>query len=123
MISKRHIKLAQRKLYFVLSPLKQFLLDTEFRKRAIYTKYIEKKPVNNKIIFYEAYHGQSMTGNPYAVFKYLIDNSEYQDYLHVWAINNKSEIHEEYKTRRNVVFVNYRSASYIKYLAVAKYLI
>jgi CDP-glycerol glycerophosphotransferase len=123
MISKRHIKSAQRKLYFVLSPLKQFLLDTEFRKRAIYTKYIEKKPVNNKIIFYEAYHGQSMTGNPYAVFKYLIDNSEYQDYLHVWAINNKSEIHDEYKTRRNVVFVKYRSASYIKYLAVAKYLI
>ncbi|MED1205485.1 glycosyltransferase [Heyndrickxia acidicola] len=123
MISKRHITTAKKKLYFILRPLKRFLVDTEFRKRAMYAKYTEKKPVNNRIIFYEAYHGQSMTGNPYAVFKYLIDHNDYQNCLHVWAIADKSQIQDDYKTRRNVIFVKYRSAAYIKCLAVAKYLI
>src|SRR5579875_1822645 len=96
-------KTLKRKLYFVLSPLKKYLLDKGFRKRAIYTKYMDKKPINEKVIFYEAYHGQSMTGNPYAVFKYLINDPNYQDYLHVWAIIDKSDIQKEYKKKDNVV--------------------
>ncbi|MGE8206622.1 CDP-glycerol glycerophosphotransferase family protein [Heyndrickxia sp. NPDC080065] len=122
-IKKINSKTLKRRLYFVLSPLKRYLLDKGFRKRAIYTKYMNKKPINEKMIFYEAYHGQSMTGNPYAVFKYLIEHPSFQNYLHVWAIKDKAEIQEDYKKKPNVYFVRYQSIAYVKCLATAKYLI
>lgn len=116
-------KVIKRKLTFVLSPIKKYMIDKGFRKRAIYTKFLENKKVNQKMIFYEAYHGESMTGNPYAVFKYLINNPEFKDYQHIWAIKDKLSIQEEYKHLPNVKYVIYQSIPYVKYLATAKYLI
>ncbi|GIN85356.1 CDP-glycerol glycerophosphotransferase [Heyndrickxia sporothermodurans] len=119
-LSRKTIK---RKLTFVLSPLKKYLIDKDFRKRAIYTKYLEGKPIRPKSIFYEAYHGESMTGNPYAVFKYLINHPEFKDYDHIWAIKDFSSIQNEFKRLPNVKFVKYQSISYVKTLATAKFLI
>lgn len=112
-----------KKVKFVLSPMKKYVLDGGFRGRVLYTKYLEKKPLREKTILYESYHGQSMTGNPYAVFKYLIHHPNYKDFQHVWVVQDYSVIHDEYKQLRNVRFVQKESNKYISYLATAKYLI
>jgi CDP-glycerol glycerophosphotransferase len=112
-----------RKIKFILSPIKKYAFDSGFRKRIIYTKCLEKKRIKEKTILYEAYHGQSMTGNPYAVFKYVINNPQYKGYRHVWVVEDYSVIHDEFKKNRNVKFVQKDSKQYIYYLATAKYLI
>ncbi|MDY0409424.1 hypothetical protein [Paracerasibacillus soli] len=40
-----------------LNPLKKHLLHTNYRKRAVYTKSRETLPIQEHMIFYEAYHG------------------------------------------------------------------
>ncbi|MEB6549568.1 CDP-glycerol glycerophosphotransferase family protein [Heyndrickxia sporothermodurans] len=99
------------------------LFGKNFRKQTIYTNYIEKKAINDKMIFYESYHGESMTGNPYAVFSYLIDHPAFKDFQHIWAIKDKAAIHEEFTHFPNVEYVIYQSIPYVKRLATAKYLI
>ncbi|WKB35004.1 CDP-glycerol glycerophosphotransferase family protein [Terrilactibacillus sp. S3-3] len=123
MKKKKKAKILKRKIKFILDPLKRYRNDKEFRMRASYTKYLSKKKIRNNTILYEAYHGQSMTGNPYAVFKYLIKNPKYRSFTHVWAINDKSVVPSEYQNKSNIYFVEPRSKQYNKYLATAKYLI
>lgn len=106
-----------------LIPLKKLLFDNEFKARRVYTKTCKNVPIHQQMIFYESYHGQSMTGNPYAVFRYLITHPSFQKYKHVWAIRDPIAIPEQYKDLSNVSFVSYRSKEYAKTLAIAKYLI
>ncbi len=112
-----------KKAKFVLSPMKKYVMDSGFRGRILYTKCLKSKPIQERTILYEAYHGQSMTGNPYAVFKYLIQHPKYKNYQHIWVIQDESVIHEEYKQIRNIKFIKKDSSKYITYLATAKYLI
>lgn len=117
------LKILKRKVNFILGPLKRYFTDDEFRMRAKYTNYIEKSPIDEKTVLYEAYHGQSMTGNPYAVFKELISHPTYKNYKHIWAVNENVPVPTEYKDMNNIHFVQPKSAEYNKYLATAKYLI
>src|SRR5690625_2920043 len=120
---KRYLKQTRKYLSFTLGPIKRRLLNRGYRLRAIYTHMLNKKPINDKMIFYEAYHGQSMTGNPYAIFKQLLRDPEFCDYTHVWAIDGESVIPQHYKNYLNVMFVPYQRVDYVKYLATAMYLI
>src|SRR5699024_1097519 len=76
----------------LLNPLRKFLLHSSYRQRALYTKTWKTKPVNENMVFYEAYHGESMTGNPYAVFTYLLEDPKYQHLQHVWALVDESHV-------------------------------
>ncbi|WP_407058478.1 CDP-glycerol glycerophosphotransferase family protein [Paracerasibacillus soli] len=64
-----------------------------------------------------------MTGNAYAVFKYLLSNPKFQHYQHIWAVKTKTVIPPAFKNHPNVTFVIYQSFDYAKYLAISKYLI
>lgn len=99
------------------------VIDRNLYKRIIYTKYLEKKPISERKIFYEAYHGESMTGNTFAVFIHLLHDPRFKDYQHIWAIKDFSVIQEEFRHVPNITFVHYQSVSYIIHLATAKYLI
>src|SRR5690625_2084281 len=76
----------------LLNPLQKFFLHPSYRQRALYVKTSKTKPVNENMIFYEAYHGDSMTGNPYAVFTYLLEDPKYQHLQHVWALVDESHV-------------------------------
>ncbi|SES88747.1 CDP-glycerol glycerophosphotransferase [Oceanobacillus limi] len=108
---------------FLLNPLRKHLLHKSFRIRAAYTKAWETTPVIDNMIFYEAYHGRSMTGNPFAIFTYLLEDPSFRDYQHIWAISDLSKIPNQYRNLKNVTFVSYHSQEYARYLATAKYLI
>jgi CDP-glycerol glycerophosphotransferase len=116
-------KVVPYNIRFLLNPLLKHLIHKSFRLRAIYTKAWETVPVNNRMIFYEAYHGRSITGNPYAVFQYVIQDSAFANFQHIWAIREDTVIPEEMKNLPNVTFVHYQSPEYVRHLAIAKYLI
>lgn len=65
-----------------------------------------------------------MNDNPYAIFKHLVNNEEYKNFTHVWALNDQDNPYaQKYKGLKNVRFVKVHSEEYIKYLTKAKYLI
>lgn len=107
----------------LLNPLRKFLLHSSYRQRALYTKAWKTIPVNVNMVFYEAYHGGSMTGNPYAVFTYLLENPKYQHLQHVWALVDESHVPSSIRFHPRVTIVRYKGRDYAKYLATAKYLI
>src|SRR5690625_4187693 len=107
----------------LLNPLRKFLFHSSYRQRALYTKTWKSKPVNENMVFYEAYHGASMTGNPYAVFTYLLEDLKYQHLHHVWALVDESHVPSSIRFNPRVTIVQYKGRDYAKYLAMAKYLI
>lgn len=94
--------------------------------RTRYAEFLEQEPVKEDHILYEAFSGRGMTCGPYAIFKYLMSKRKYRKYVHVWVIEDledNREIIQHYESYQNVMFVEYQSLEYRKYLATAKYLI
>jgi len=100
--------------------------DSSFRTRCDYYDEYISNDLDDKMIFYEAFFGRGITCNPGAIFHYLLNDERFQDYTHVWSLEN-SEDNEKTKARyagyKNVVFVETFSREYFQYLSRAKYLI
>lgn len=67
-----------------------------------------------------------MTDSPYAMFKYMLENQDYQDFMHIWSIQDfsvLSGVMAKYKDMPNVQFVQRNSKEYLKWLATSEYLI
>jgi len=88
-----------------------------------YTEYYDLLKVSDKIIVYESNLGRAISCNPYAIFKQLIADKKFEDYIHVWVIDNREKIPTEYRAQKNIVFIEKHSDRYLRYLASAKYLI
>jgi CDP-glycerol glycerophosphotransferase len=104
-------------------PVKEYDKDKRLQKVVNYTEYYENYPVRDEIILYESFHGNSMSCNPYAIFKYLIQKIEFSNWTHVWVINDKEKIPKKFLSLKNVVFVKRESDLYLRYLVQAKFLI
>lgn len=106
--------------------IEQYIKDGKFRRNNRYSNYYENYKIEDNYILYETRDGKSMTCNPYAIFKYLLESPDYKNYIHIWSIkdlkNNKHLI-KSYKNHKNVRFVSRNSREYIKYLAKSRYLI
>ncbi|MBN2344344.1 MAG: CDP-glycerol glycerophosphotransferase family protein [Deltaproteobacteria bacterium] len=87
-----------------------------------YIKYLVGSPVEPKTIFYESFHGNTMSCNPLAVFRALVDDPAFSEYRHIWALNEMDMCRPEYR-RGNVEFVKVHSKQYLKAICTAKYLI
>lgn len=102
----------------------RYNLTEELREK--YADFYENSPLKEKCILYEAFGGRGMTCSPHAIFKYLLAQPEFQEYLHVWAIDDFSDNAswmELYKEKQNVKFIKFQSLEYREYLATAKYLV
>ncbi len=102
---------------------KKFDEDISFRLKAIYLDILEHDPIQEKCIFYESFLGNTMSCNPYAIFKKLKNSPEYAGYTHVWSINDMSCVPPVYREDENIIFVSRGTDAYMRYLATAKYLI
>jgi len=91
--------------------------------RSKYLEAMRSLAVQDRVIFYESLHGWGVHDSPYSIFKYLIDHPQYQGYLHVWSLNDKSMMPAQYFKREDVVIVPRLSYGFYRYLATAKYLI
>ncbi|HGT4383849.1 CDP-glycerol glycerophosphotransferase family protein [Neisseria meningitidis] len=97
--------------------------DANYAEAAIYSEYYSVLNVIDKTIVYESFAGQSMSCSPYALFLYMFNHPDYQDWTHIWVINDPAKIPEEYKCYKNVIFVARGSDVYLRYLATAKVLL
>ena len=94
--------------------------------RTSYAEFVKEYQIRDNTILYEAFGGRGMICNPYALFLYLLEKEEYQDYTHIWVLedfeDNRKQI-EKYEQYPNVRFVKYKSKEYCKELATVKYLV
>ncbi|SJN16656.1 Teichoic acid biosynthesis protein [Marinilactibacillus psychrotolerans 42ea] len=119
-------KVLKRKIKFIGSPVKNTLMNTGYKRNRIYSNYYETKKVVDNVILYESRDGKSITDSPYAIFKYLISQPNYNEYKHVWSIQDFEDLEivmNQYKDLDNVIFVKRNSTKYLEYLSTAKYLI
>lgn len=97
-----------------------------FRNRVDYAQARKKYTVDERTIMYTAFYGRGLCCNPYAIFCYLKNDDRFKKYTHVWVLDSldehKNEI-KEYRREKNVIFVEFESKEYFKYLSKAKYLI
>lgn len=100
------------------SPKKQIKIT----QRMMYAGYLAY-PIKEKTIVYESFLASTMSCNPLAIFKKLIHDPAYQDWLHVWVLNDEDLIPDEFNRIDNVVYIKRQSDAYIHYLATASHLI
>lgn len=115
-----------RKSKFIYEPHKIKLRSKYTRNVMLYSKLYKKVEVSENHIIYQVRDGQSMTDSPYHIFKYLLNNSEYKSYVHIWVVdsnNRKQDYAKIYSKYKNIKFVIKESNDYLYYLAKCKYII
>lgn len=117
---------ADRKINFLMGPIKSYYDMNNISLIMDYAKCFEKLEVQKNRILYQSRDGKSMSDSPYAIFKYLMESSEFNDYIHIWACES-NEVRKYYKKRykhlKNVEFVVIHGKEYLKELSICKYLI
>ncbi len=112
-------------LSFLIRPIFEKFTDYNVKRNSRYINNIRNKKIESRGVLFEAYHGINFTGNAYALFKYIVENSlNYKCYI---AIKNKDDpmikwIKAKY-SNKNIEIVKYQSKKYLKVLATAKYLV
>ncbi|WLC59028.1 CDP-glycerol glycerophosphotransferase family protein [Leuconostoc carnosum] len=89
-----------------------------------YTHYRESLPIVQNTILYESFFGAGLVDNPYAIFRYILQNDEHNKYTHIIIVNNINSQHlDRFRELENVIFVKYNSPEYKRWLAVSEFLI
>lgn len=117
---------ADRKLDFLMKPIKAYYGMNNISIIMDYAKYYEKLKIQNNRILYQSRDGKSISDSPFAIFKYLISNPEYKDFIHIWACESnevRKYYKKKYKNLKNVDFVVIHGKEYLQELAQCKYLI
>lgn len=84
------------------------------------------RPLLENFVLYETFDGMGILCNPAAIFKELLDDTDYSHLQHVWVLRDQKTISQligEYRENSNVSFVLYRSARYFELLSRVKYLV
>ncbi|MCB9659676.1 MAG: CDP-glycerol glycerophosphotransferase family protein [Sandaracinaceae bacterium] len=97
--------------------------DRGLRRVVHYTEHIETLHVRDRTVLYESFHGRSMACNPLAIFRSIVEDPRFADWVHIWPINDVNVVPSEYLSRRNVIFIKRECDTYMRHLATAKYLI
>lgn len=80
--------------------------------------------IDENKIFFESFHGKSMVGDPYAIFKNMFEDERYQDTTFIWTLSDKNNITDEkYLKDKRVRFVKLNTYGYYYHLSTAKILI
>jgi len=105
------------------TPLNNYETNQNFKRSIDYTEYYERFEIEENTILYESYHGSSISCNPYAIFKTIYQNEQFEGYRHIWVLDDKSKIPQDLKKYSNIIFVKRDSDLYMRYLSKSKYLI
>lgn len=98
----------------------------ETKRRAKYAKYYKNLLIDDKVILYDSYFGRGMICNPYAIFLELMENPDFQDYTHIWVLEDRygnEPIMEQFQNHKNVFAIARHSDDHLRFLASAKYII
>src|SRR5690625_4026143 len=118
-MNKARIK---RLIKFILNPIALYLKRDIWYLRMKYVQYLEK-PIYDKTILFEAYLGESITGNSLALFEEIYNDSRFSEYRFIWSSTNPKSEKKELDKYKNVKLVKKGTIAYVKYLARSKYLV
>lgn len=105
------------------------VINNNFYKKNIkkskvrYAISYEHYSINNNMVFYESLSGARMMGNPYSIFESIVNDNDFNNFIHVWVVNSFQVIPDEFRSMNNIIFVKKDSDAYFKYITSAKYLI
>ncbi|MCR2821436.1 CDP-glycerol glycerophosphotransferase family protein [Lederbergia panacisoli] len=119
-------KVLKRRFKFVMDPITNYVFYESHRRVQQYAKFYQRCRVKKKTILYESRDGNSMTDSPYAMFKYMVGNPEFSEYIHIWSVQDLDVVPTnilKYVNYYNVKFVKRNSTEYLKCLATCEYLI
>ncbi len=92
-----------------------------------YSKYYENAPIDDKLILYITNRPVNISGNSYALFHELIENSDYDKFIHYWVVSNRKVRDEEKiahcENHPRVKLIKVGTLKYLEALAKAKYII
>lgn len=99
--------------------------ETSGTQKAVanYAEYRQCLPIREKVILYESDLGETVGGQPLAIFEHLLAQPAFQGALHVWITTKSTPRPAAYESRADVIFVVRGSDRYLRYLAEAKYLV
>lgn len=84
------------------------------------------RPIAPETILYESSEGRSVSGNPEAIFRFLLKQQDLADLNHVWAVDDPTQLDrlsEEFASHHNVRFIRRNGSAYLRELATSRYLI
>lgn len=91
-----------------------------FFKKIKYDVITKKQKVNDKLIVFASFNGRSYCDSPKAIYNYLINSNEFNDYNFVWAFKNVEE-HKFLEKNKNTKVINIKSNEFLKIMGQAKY--
>lgn len=91
-----------------------------FFKKIKYDVITKKQKVNDKLIVFASFNGRSYCDSPKAIYNYLINSNEFNDYNFVWAFSDTEE-HKFLEENKNTKVINIKSNEFLKILGQAKY--
>lgn len=98
----------------------------ETLRRAKYAAYYKKYDIEENVILYDSYFSRGMLCNPYAIFRELITNQEFDNYIHVWTVDDRvgnEPVMKQFADHKNIFVIRRHSDDHLKYLATAHYII
>jgi len=118
--------LLKKVIGLVVRPAIHYFFKERYKIVKQYVDFYDRLKIEDRVILYETRDGKSITDSPYAMFKFMLDHPNFQDFKHIWTVadfHSLSPVIEKYKNYQNVQFVERDSKEYLRYLASSKYLI
>lgn len=84
----------------------------ETARRSKYAHYYKDYDIEDNIILYDSYFSRGMLCNPYAIFRELLSNSEFDKYTHVWVVDDRvgnEPVMEQFADHDNIYVIRRHS--------------
>lgn len=95
-------------------------LSAYIKKKNYLKKFYKREEIDNKLVIFESYMGRQYSCSPKALYKAMVENDKYKDFIKVWAFK-KPEEHEYLLKYDNTIIVKYKGKEYYKYYSKSKY--
>ncbi|MEG1408578.1 MAG: CDP-glycerol glycerophosphotransferase family protein [Terrisporobacter sp.] len=95
-------------------------LNANKKKKEYINKYYKKKPINDKLIIFEAYMGRQYSCSPKSLYRAMLEDEKYKDFTKIWAFKRPEE-HKYLLKNENTILVKYKSKEYYETYSTAKY--
>ena len=96
---------------------KTFRFVLYIKNKITYLYYFLFYKIDDKMIFFESFYGNSYSCSPKAIYEYVLTDERFKDYKFVWAFKNINK----YTFGERTILVKSNSRKYYKYLSKSKY--
>lgn len=95
-------------------------LSAYIKKNNYSKNFYNKEKIDDKLVIFESYMGRQYSCSPKSLYKAMVEDDKYKDFIKVWSFKNPEE-YKELAKNDNTIIVKYKGNEYYKYYAKAKY--